>query len=466
MKKLSNWLKVQKLSPLEWLWLGLPVSIWFAYQPLIHFGQDGTMNYELSVAMLYLLVVALASWRAIWQGQEKLVKSPAAWAVEVFVLISLASLFWTLNLTRGVLTIGVMGLLYLVYLGMLAKKDRLAKLAPLLAKFYLVSAVVMSILAVLQFVVGVWAEASTTLLCAGCVVEQFGFVRPNVFLIEPQFLGNALLPAVMLLVHLSVRPSSEASSEHKLSKVLGVLFLVALVMVLTLSRGALLAMLVGLAVLFALSWRQFRRWLVVGGVMLASLVVALGLQGATAMISPKVDETFWGGVGKSINQLSMGVIEVRENQSAVEVQPETEVDLEQKPHFDGYVEESTTARTKRSEMALASWRNDPVRIVFGAGLGSAGTAMHQSFPDDIGAREIVQNEYTEVLLERGLVGFISFMTVLVGVFWVSRREKWLWAIVLAFMTQWMLFSGYPNALHVYLVIAVVAVYSVAKNKAN
>ena len=159
MKKLSNWLKVQKLSPLEWLWLGLPVSIWFAYQPLIHFGQDGTMNYELSVAMLYLLVVALASWRAIWQGQEKLVKSPAAWAVEVFVLISLASLFWTLNLTRGVLTIGVMGLLYLVYLGMLAKKDRLAKLAPLLAKVYLASAVAMSILAVLQFVVGVWAEA-------------------------------------------------------------------------------------------------------------------------------------------------------------------------------------------------------------------------------------------------------------------------------------------------------------------
>lgn len=454
-----------KHSVLEILWLGSPVAIWFAYQPLIRFGQDGTMNYELSVAMLYVLVMALAGLPMTWRQRKRLVRMKAVWLVGAFVVLSVLSLLWTMNLTRGVLTVGVTGLLCLVFLGAMADQNRLKKLTPKIVKVYLWSAVAMCGLAVLQFAVGLWSSSSATLLCAGCVAEQFGFVRPNVFLIEPQFLGSALLPAGLVLTHRVL------VEKRDWKNCLGLLIVV-ITLVLTLSRGALLAFAVGEMILVVLNWRLVRRLAIVVGISVAGLVVALAMQGSAVAVNPRVDESFVGGVTKSIHQLTMGVVDLRPVAPADEVVgvPE-EVELVEEPgasesNFDGYVEESTNARTTRSSLALRRWGVDLPTVLFGVGVGSAGMAIHQAFPEELGAREIVQNEYIEVLLERGAIGLASFLAILVGLLMVSREQRWLWAVIAAFMVQWNFFSGYPNALHIYLTLVVIALVPLGRVKSE
>ena len=451
MKRLKEFIP-EKLRFFDVLWLGAPVAIWFAYQPLIRLGQDGTMYYELSVTMLYSALLALVSLPSIWRYRHELVKLRAAWVVEVFVIISLLSLVWTMNLTRGILTVGVTGILYVIFLGAMAERVRVKRLLPKIVRIYLYSALVMCGLAVAQFFAGLWLDAQTTLLCAGCVAEQFGFVRPNVFLIEPQFLGSALLPAVLLLTYRAV-------TGRKDWRVFVGLFVVVTVLVLTLSRGALAAGAVGVVLLVALYAKNVQRWMAVVGIFTASLVGALVLQGTAAVMNPAIDETFGGAVTKSIHQLTMGIVDIRSTRAEPEQTDPVVPQETNQPHFDGYVEESTDARTTRTSLALQRWNVDAPTMLFGVGIGSAGLAMHEMFPNKIGAREIVQNEYVETLLERGLVGLVSFLAVLGALFVATKQQKWLWSIIAAFMVQWLFFSGYPNALHVYLALILIATYS-------
>ena len=78
--------------------------------------------------------------------------------------------------------------------------------------------------------------------------------------------------------------------------------------------------------------------------------------------------------------------------------------------------------------------------------------MHERYPDDIGAREIVQNEYLELLLEYGVLGLALFSVVIAALFYTTRRRKWVWALLAAYLVQWVFFSGYPNALPIYLTL--------------
>ena len=103
-------------------------------------------------------------------------------------------------------------------------------------------------------------------------------------------------------------------------------------------------------------------------------------------------------------------------------------------------------------------------IDFGCADGSLLKHIHEMFPDELGAREIVQNEYVEVLLERGIIGFMGFLAVLGGLFVITRKRSWCFAIITAFMVQWLFFSGYPNALHIYLIFSLLAVATLPRGQ--
>ena len=437
----------------EWLWLGAPIVVWFAYQPLMRFGTNDTMYFELSITLIYLLILSVVSLKYVWQERLRLVNCRPIWLVEAVVIYTMLTLLWGVNTTRGVLSVGVIVMLYAILLGALAYGARFRRLVPSLTKIYIYSALVMCGVALVQFFAGIWLNQEVTLLCAGCVVEQFGFVRPNGFLIEPQFLGSALLPAALILTRQVVN-----RGDWRTWSGLG---LTVTVLILTLSRGALLAFAVGVLVLLVVNRRQWLGWLRAAGLFVGSLIVALCLQGLAAAINPNINETFSGAVAKSINQLTMGVVNVEPPEEAELIESDGETEPAKadnqpvEPVFDGYVEESTTARTTRTELALRRWGRDLPTMLFGVGVGSAGLAIHQAYPDELGAREIVQNEYVERLLERGLVGLAGFAVLLVGVFWLTRKNKWQWSIIAAFMVQWLFFSGYPNALHIYLVMIVI-----------
>lgn len=63
--------------------------------------------------------------------------------VTIFVLISIISIFWTMNMTRGILTVGVTGMLYVVFLGAVAERARLHMLMSRIIRVYIGSALVM-----------------------------------------------------------------------------------------------------------------------------------------------------------------------------------------------------------------------------------------------------------------------------------------------------------------------------------
>lgn len=437
-------IRVRELNWLERVWLFAPLALWFSYQPLVRLGQDAAAYYELSLAVLYIVALALVGLPNVWRARQSLIRDRAVQLVGAFVGLSLLSLLWTQNFIRGVLTVGIIGVLYLVLLACIAESKRLRKLLPALATVLVLTAVALSVLALSQVIAGIWLSGAGTFLCAGCTADQFGFARPNVFAIEPQFLGSLLLAPLYILVHVFLK-------GRKDWKIVIALVLVATALFLTLSRGAIFAFACGALVLYALHRRQVRSIVQTSALLVTALVSALLIQGVAAALNPRINTTFYGAVSASISQLSLNGIQLPTNTSTVADH------TEEQPVFDGYVKESTDTRTSLTHLALNTWMDSPTRMLVGVGVGGSGAAMHEQHPDKIGAREIVQNEYVELLLEYGLLGLALFTAIAVGFMRGTRHATWLWAFAVGYGVQWLFFSGYPNALHVYLVLIVLYV---------
>ncbi len=77
---------------------------------------------------------------------------------------------------------------------------------------------------------------------------------------------------------------------------------------------------------------------------------------------------------------------------------------------------------------------------------------------------MVQNEYLEILLELGVIGFALFVAIIAGLFKKTAKQKYLWAIIVAFGVQWWLFSGYPNTLHLFVIFGFLYAYSLQEKK--
>lgn len=443
-------LKTMPQTLFEKLWLGAPIAVWFSFQPLIRIGKDSTMYFELSIAVLYIALLALAGVAIAWRQRQFLMSNMQVRIVTIFVLLATVGLLWGSNLTRGVLTIGVIGMLFVVFLASIAKAEQLKRSLPALARLVIVSAVVMSILSFIQFVAGIWLGRDVTLLCAGCVAEQFGFPRPNVFTIEPQFFGNLLIAPLLILLHLYITKKRDTWIAVSLG-------IVTTALCLTLSRGALFAFAFGVVILFIVHRNHVKKSIAAVGVLLSGFVISLCMQGAAAVLNPNINDTFMDAVSKSVNQLSLGVIDISVNEQTIsQVHKKT-------PKFDGYVAESTDTRVSLSRIAFETWQDSPVRMLVGVGIGGSGIAMHEKFPGDIGAREIVQNEYIEILLEMGIIGLISFGLIIGSLIYQLRKIAWTWALVAAFLFQWNFFSGYPNALHIYLIFILLTIYTTERH---
>ena len=463
----KRWLRLKtflaKLSWLERIWLLMPIFIWFSYLPRIGLGGDATMNYELSLTLIYVVVLAMVGLPTIWRHRKALLKSKHIWILTAFLLWSLLSIIWSPNRLRGVLTGGILGLVYLIFLAAWAERVCLRRLLPTLAKLLVGSATAASMLALIQMVVGTYIQSrDVTGLCAGCVAGQFGFVRPNLFAIEPQFFGNLLLAPILIVYYYLI--------THQRNWRVGLIFILLLTTLgLTLSRGAIYACAIGMVVL----WLTVRgRWLtklMTIDFVLMAMVACLSIQGGLAVISPTYSETFWGAVTKSINHLSLGIIDLRPGK--VDVNSEESLSTsdsptntslssnEQQPAYDGYVAESTDVRVNLTKTALTAWSSqDLFHRLAGAGLGSSGVVMAQQTGSSY-QKEIVQNEYVEILLERGVIGLLLFLAAIVSTFHKPHRRNatWVWSILVAYLAQWCFFSGLPNALHIYLVTSLLLI---------
>ena len=442
-----------------------PFAMWFSYYPNFHFGKSAGANLEFSIALIYVVVLALAGTKTIYQNRKKLIKNNAVLLTGFFVFWNFLTILNTQNLLRTVLVSGVWLVLWLDFLVILSlSKNKI--LFQKITKNFIFSSLVMACLSIIQVIYGAWTDWG---LCAGCKAQGFGFVRPSVFAIEPQFFGSMLLAPIVLLTHKIF--SKKASKFEKIT-----LWILLLSLYLTLSRGAIFAAIFAILVLIFVSQPFSKRKILSNIIISMSFVFSSFLSGMIfhaifTELNPRISDGFYDSISKSVNQMSLGKIslpKIEKNINQAIKEPEAEsdnlnskeptekyVEKPKKAMFDGYVEKSTNERTKMSDLAIETWVSNPFVVFFGVGSGASGTAILNSTRQIANSSEIVQNEFLSILLELGFFGFVIWLLIIFGIFRKTRKEKYIWSIFVAFLVQWIFFSGLPNALHIYLILAVI-----------
>lgn len=425
----------------------LPVVLLFSYYPIISLGTTASMNLELSLPLIWLTFFAILS--IIIFIKAKLPISPKFLPLLIFPTYATITIFWSPNPLRAVLTAGIIWLLLIAIISITTIGKKFIN-RNIFAKFCRASVIFICAWCWLQSLLDlIGLPRTATLMCAGCTTTTFGFPHPNGFAIEPQFMGNLLLaPALYALYQIIKQPSRRHYALACL--VFATLFL-------TFSRGAIYSFAVAaLFLIVALGLKtKSARPLCALLPLAISFLFTLNAQGLFAVLSP-TNDTYFTGVAKSLNQLSLGIIDLTPQVPAADDFAEkTEVEAENQPNstFDGYVEESTNIRLELTAAALTAWRQNPTTAIFGTGLGGAGITLYREGLTD-SPKEIVQNQYASLLLETGLVGIATLVIALIIIIKAaakSSRPLFLFALLLAYALSLLFFAGLPNALHIYLV---------------
>ena len=456
-KRVSNLIdftNLRKFNYFQITWLMAPVFIWFSYHPIITLGKNATMNLELSLTLIYLLALGLVSAISIAKkisvnNYKNLLKNKLILSLGVFNLLCQLSLIWSANFLRGVLTSGIIFIISLVIVGAILNKSEIRRVVPAMVSLLFLSAILMSLIAILEVVLG---STKAGLLCAGCTADKFGFVRPNVFTIEPQFFANTLLLPSILAIYKFL----SAKDKKQFVIYSSLIFLFSFVIYLSLSRGAIYAFLSGSFLVILLTTSKTKCWrkkVLATLILFISLIVSISFTALSSKYNPNVASSFWGTISRSLNHLSLGVIKKFDNVKDDLLANQPSSNAKVRPAYSGYVAESTDIRTSLSQKALVVWRDGGyTRLFFGTGIGSGGVAMAGLNGGD--SKQIVQNQYIAILLELGFIGLSIFLYIIIATFRSTVKEKWLWGIIVSYLMQWLFFNGLPNAIHIYLMIAI------------
>jgi hypothetical protein len=265
-------------------------------------------------------------------------------------------------------------------------------------------------------------------------------------------MGNLLIiPAIISLIKSYNNILSKKDKGIIIKSLLLTLFII-ITLFICFSRGAIYSFI--LAVIFIFGYqvfhRHFKTAFIIPIVVSIAFLFGLTIQGLFAELSP-TSEGFIGGISTSLNQLSLGKIDLKKTDPQETTQDTTS---NNEAAFNGYIEESTTTRLDLNKAAITISTGNPRNLLFGVGIGGAGSALSENL--NFSKKEIIQNEALAILLELGLVGVIITAVEFFFIFKLQRKIAfYLWAIIIAFAVSLMFFSGLPNALHIYLMIPLV-----------
>ncbi len=448
----------------EWLIYLLPAILFCSYYPLISLGANTNMNFELSLPLIWLVIFDIYSF-VLFLAALKFKKQYPGITDRRFFFISFVpffatvSIFWSPNPIRGILTAGILWAIFfaaffIVYLTKYLPNVKITR-AKILKSIF-IPAIIISIWCWLQSILDLAGVSSEqTLMCSGCVYQAFGFPHPNGLAIEPQFMGNLLLAPAILALYGFLQ-----NYKSKKYLCLSAFFITTLFIVF--SRGAIYSFIIAstLLVIYYIAKQKTAKPMLSFAIIAGAFLFALNAQGIMAAISP-TNDTYYTGISKSINQLTLGKISLPE--LSKQETPVEEVATEES-RFTGYVQESTDVRISLSDAAIKIWSGNPKILLFGVGLGGSGTVLQRSGATAL-SKEIIQNEFLAILLETGLIGMIilliSATTVMKLVIKTSDRMLII-ILAVAYVVSLMFFSGLPNAVHIYLMPALIAYSSTRK----
>lgn len=461
----------------------LPASLYFSYHPLISFGSNDSMNFEISLSLIWLVAFDLVAAVIVFRQKTYWRMLKRKWPLLLFPFWLTLSVTWSLNTVRGITAAGILWLICFAISAIYFLRDLFdVSFRTKFWKVFFATTLAVCLWCFIQCILdlaGLGREYS--LMCAGCTYRMFGFPHPNGFAIEPQFMGNLLLAPAIISAWMFIKKYYANPQKDKLTR-LGLIpcfFLISVTLFLTFSRGAIYSFIVAMIFISSLMIVAEKKarvaalkqigltWLVIS----IAFAFTLNIQGIMSAASPTSD-TYQDGVAKVLNHLSLGKIDIRKekastpensplesntNNSSSTDSPVATVDSEEEAQkeqseFDGYVEESTNARIYLTESAIASWKDSPATLLFGVGLGGAGQALcNNQFI--FSPKEIVQNQYASLLLETGIVGIVLliFSAVLLLRF-LTKMQNSIPALglLVAYAVSLLFFSGLANALQIYL----------------
>ncbi len=440
MKKLVNSRILKQIERL--LVFLIPISVFFSYYPVLSLGSDESMNFEFSIPLIVLLIFGIISILRI----PRIILKNSLKKILFFALVpifSTISIFWSENKIRGILTVGIIWLIYfsalnIVYNLIFIKKDKNKLLT-----IYLVFSAIIAILCLLQCLLDVLGASNNfTLLCAGCTYMTFGFPHPNGFAIEPQFMGNLLILPCIISIFITYNAILKNKSNSTIIKYLLLTILLNMSLYVVFSRGAIYSYIVAIVLLCAILFAKSKKTLSFTPIAIVIISFACGLfyQGFLAELSP-TNEGFREGIARSVHQMSLGRIDFR----ARDIQDTTK----NQSSFDGYIEESTDIRLNLNDIALSTWKKSPI---VGVGIGGSGVAISKN--SELNSKEIIQNEFITILLELGLVGFILIISLILYILYhlFKARRIISFSTLIAYLLSMFFFAGLPNVLHIYLLM--------------
>lgn len=439
----------QQHAPI-WPALAIIIALPFSYHPLVSFGTLAGMH--LDGSLLYGIVIAalITSLPLVWRQKTVLLHSHVFLVLAAFWICNMLSVPWSDNPIRGVVTslfllllIGVVGM-FALYTPSLKQHQRQVYRV---ASAGVCISIAWALWQIFADTIGV--DRIFTLLPIAYESAVFGIARPTGFALEPQFFASLLLiPFFWLIWRFLV--------DKRLNLLyLGGVLAVGSVVLLTLSRGAIYAAVLGLILMLLFQCTPLRRWLAIAGTLLLTLVLGGVIIFTAASVNQRDSISGSDSLAKTVNHLTLGAVSLPPV-SPSSTPPEN---APRKPNLpktsSGYVTASTDSRLNMSAQAVSLWMTNPYTFLFGVGSGSFGATLHdknERYPAD----SIVNNYYLEILVETGLVGlglFLGFLGYLLYRLFQVRQTLTV-VILFSLLVQALFFSGNANVIHLWAVIGV------------
>lgn len=436
-----------------WLFVSLLLLVPMSKYPSLSKPILNFPSFRFGLYQLVLLFFVLFCLPNVIKGAHKLYTQQKAALISLLLLflILLLGIFSSINKPRSFLLISSISLLVLTvvsawwYVAEELPRSSYKNIGRLL----LIAGCVYGIFSIVQFLLAGFANQNLGLLCKGCGSQVFGFPRISGLAAEPQFHANAMMVYFFFGLGMYYHSRSRLALSSCLLSIMAI--------GLTLSRGAFVAVAVGLLLFYTAAYLQkkisirtiIRHFLTV---FVVSLAVGGLLIGAASFRYRSTPDIAYKTLRSLLEQTSLGVIKLPSHDNTSGFQPA------------GLVVASGNERLSAAKLALRAWSYNPLTIVIGVGGGNLGPFVNRHIDANAPSNLTVYIYYILLLAEVGLLGLLSF--ALLGLAAIVSLLKKFWhqpdalpymalvSLLVAFFVQYGFFGSYINVPYIWLFIGI------------
>lgn len=441
-----------------WLFLALIIGAPLSKYPNFALPAFNFTSFRIGLYQILAAIFVLLCLKLIITSLNELYKQNriAFISLNLLAVTTVFGLLFAFNKPRSLLlAVSILFLISLVFAAWRFVKTLKPKHFDKLLSVTAISAIFYGTLALIEFGLATFYDSNLGMLCQGCLSDVFGFPRINLFTAEPQFLANSLFPFLFIAVFKLIKTNRRI---YLLS-----VFLTALAISLTFSRGAYLALFVSFSVFVLVSLfckaAILKKLVISGLIILLAMSAGFGLLvGSAAYRYRSTPDIAYNTASSILEHASLGLFRLPEKSIT---QPASQTNTTDEPFVSpGLIESSTDDRLGASELALKAWASDARTMVFGVGAGNLGPFVVEKIEPAAPNNLTVYIFYVLILAELGIIGLASFLILkaaailnLLKLIKITREKllvALLLSIIVSFIVQYAFFGTFINTVYIWL----------------